>query len=101
MSIPQNMKSVTSLIIDGVDLYAVTNLIARVKQGSEDAIEIPLTVVDSNKALMPITRDQAEKLNYKKSLEVQILWIDENGMPGHTKIKGTAVDQILGGGFGD
>lgn len=101
MSIPQNMKSVTSLIIDGIDLYSVSDLVARLRQGNDISLEVPLSVMGANKALLALTREQAEQLSYKKALEVQILWMDENGMPGHTKIKGTSVDQILGGGYGD
>lgn len=101
MGIPQKMKSVTGITVKGVDLYSVTDLVARLKQGNDVLLEIPLQVVGSNKALMPITREDAENFNEKKALEIQILWTDETGMPGHTPKKGASVDEIIGGVYGD
>ena len=100
MSIPQKMKSTTRLILDSVDLYATTDLIARLQQGTE-LFEFPLSVVESHVAILGIDKATAEKLSEKKPVEVQILWNDEYGMPHRTNIRAVTVDRILGGGFGD
>ena len=99
MGIPQKMKSVTGITVDGVDLTTVSNLVIRIQQGRADAIEIPLTVIDSSHALMPLTREQAEALE-AKPVSAQVLWEDANGMPNCTGIRQQVIERVIGGGYG-
>lgn len=98
--IPQNMRSVTEIIIDEIDLTAMKDVVARVKQGNTILLEIPLTIINAHKALLPLSRTEAEQLSEKKALEIQILWSNENGMPNHSDIKYVSIDRVLGGGYG-
>lgn len=97
--IPQNMKSVTRVKVNGVDLTTVHNLVMRIQQGKTILFEIPMTVIDSDYAYLPLTRDQAVQLA-AKGATFQVLLEDRNGMPNRSKVKQMAIDLVIGGAYG-
>lgn len=93
--IPQKMSSQTELAINGIDLLTVTKIEVIVQQGEFYKCIEDASVVSSDKLVFRLSGEDAAQLNYKKPVNLQVLYTDAYGNGGHTDVVYATVDQVI------